>query len=96
MKRQFEFRRRRSIDAFHVYSRSEADEIPAEAMRAGEWNLMQPFGDYECVCAHEKTNGPVKSNSAMPDEQRSMLHWLPLPFRGRLPDGESSSSEVSV
>ena len=91
MKHQFELKRRRSDDAFHGDSRSEA-----EATCADEWNLLHPFGDYECVRAHEETNGPVTSNSAMPEEQRNMLHWLPLPFRGRLPDGESSSSEVSV
>ena len=74
-----------------------ANEIAAEAVRAGEQKPMQKFGVYERDCSGASVSGPAGSSGAMPGERRGELRWLPLPLRGRLPGGESSSgSEDSV
>ena len=91
MKHPFEHKLGRSNDVFYGDSCSEA-----EATCTDDWSLLQPFGDYECVLAHEEMHGPLKSSSAVPEEQRGLMHLPPLPFRGRLPNGEDSSSEISV
>ena len=91
MQHQLEHKLGRSNDVFYGDSCSEAD-----ATCADDWSMLQPFGDYECVLAHEEMNGPLKSSGAVAVEQRSLIHLLPLPIRGRLPTGEDSSSDISV
>ena len=91
MKHRIEHKLRRSSDVFYGDRCSET-----ESMCSDDWDLSQSFSDHECERTQEEMQGHLKSNSAAPEEQRDLTHLPPLPFRGRLPIGEDSGSEISV
>ena len=91
MKHSIEHKLGRDSNVFYGDSCSETESVFSE-----DWGLSHSFSDYECERTQQEMQGHLKSNSAVPEEQRDLTHLPPLPFRGRLPTGEDSGSDVSV
>ena len=67
-----------------------------ESMISEDWGSSHSFSDCEGERIQKEMQGDLKFDSAAREQQCDLTHSLPLHFRGRLPTGEDSGSDVSV